>query len=303
MTKVLGIRFIGRSNVATIINFIKCCFAGFLLLLVAFRAEAVPQNALNKSDLSSFMKSGNSTSTRWAVPSPSCSSRSACNSDANFRQEFNGFVNFVHSHYPSAHVPSAEQLQQRACKSLASGGTRNDDNNDSVSMDQWLTTFLSFSYWSTQAGMNPYQTSPVWWCFLDNSSKYVVTDVLEVNGANNIIANFDGLGKPAASGGAGFYVNQADLTEVYPAISLEPGFLATQSYVNKELVAIDLAAPGTTKPLAQYQALIKVKQHDTRPFLRIELIRETVNALKTIQWLGLCSFACVNCTPGTVCPT
>lgn len=310
MRKFLGIRFIGLPNVAAIVNFgqkrpiINICFlAAFSLLLVAFRTEAMPQQASNKSVLSSlFTKSSNSTSSRWAVPSPSCFSRSACVADANFRQEFSGFVSFIQSRYPSAQVPSADRLQRHACNTLSPGSSRSADDLGVVTMGQWLATFLSYSYWSTQAGMNPYPTSPVWWCFLDNSSRYVVSDTLEVDGTTNIIAQFNGLGKPVANGGAGFYVSQATVTDAYPVASLEPGVFAAQTYTNKELVAIDLAAPGTTKALAQYQSLMKIQAHATYPRRTISLIQETVNTLKTVEWLGLCSFACTNCAPGTLCP-
>ena len=303
MKKFLDIRSIGH----TIVN-INTCLVAFSLLLVAPPTGAMPQKASDKPVLSSsFTKSSNFTSSKWAAPSPSCSSRSACVADTNFQQEFNGFVNFIHSRYPSANVPSAERLQRHACNTLSPGGSLSADDLESNDLDaarmgRWLATYLSYSYWSTQAGMNPYPTSPVWWCFLDNSSRYIVTDTEEVDGASNIIATFDGLGKPAANGGAGFYVKQAIITDAYPATSLDPGFYAAQTFTNKELVAIDLAAPGTTKPLAQYQSFMKIQAHDTYPRRTISLIQETVNKLATIEWLGLCSVACTNCAPGTICP-
>ncbi len=314
MIEFLGIRFTGRPNVAAIVNFgkkrpiVNICLAALSLLLVASPTGAMSQKASNMSVLNSlFINPGNSMSKSLAVPSPSCFSRQACITDANFQQEFTGFVNFIHSRYPSAQVPSAERLQRHACNTLSPGGSHSTDdlgasNLEGMKMGQWLATYLSYSFWSTQPGMNPYPTSPVWWCFLDNSSRYVVTDTIEVNGATNIIANFDGLGKPAANGGAGFYVSQAIVTDAYPAISLEPGFYAAQTYTNKELVAIDLAAPGTTKPLAQYQSLMKIQAHETYPRRTISLIQEMINRLATIEWLGLCSIACTNCAPGTICP-
>ncbi|HAZ7572855.1 hypothetical protein OQJ02_14500 [Legionella sp. PATHC032] len=313
MREFLGIRFNGCPNFAAIVNFrkkkpiVSTCLAAASLFLMASTALAMPKTS-NMSLLSSlFIKPNNSDSKNLAAPSPSCFSRSACIADANFQQEFMGFVNFIHSRYPSAQVPSAERLQRHACNMLSPGGSHSAGDLEpkhlqAVKMEQWLATYLSYSFWITQSGMNPYQTSPVWWCFLDNSSRYVVTDTIEVDGASNIIANFDGLGKPAANGGAGFYVSQALLTDAYPGTSLEPGFYVAQTYTNKELVAIDLAAPGTTKPLAQYQSLMKIQVHETYPRRTISLIQETVNRLATVEWLGLCSFACTNCAPGTICP-
>lgn len=294
-------RFIGRPNVAMIES--VCRLTAFSLLLAASQTEAMPKKDSNNQVLNSLF----STSSHWAVPSPSCSSRSACIADTNFQAEFTGFVTFIHSKYPSAQVPSAERLQRHACHTLSSGGSSSadeleGDDLDSVTMGEWLAAYISYSYWSTEVGMNPYPTSPVWWCFLDSSSRYIVTDSEEVDGATNIIATFDGLGKPAASGGAGFYVSQAVVTDSYPIASLEPGVFAAQTFTNKELIGIDFPASGTTKPLAQYQSLIKLQAHDTYPRRTISLIQETVNKLATIQWLGLCSAACTNCTPGTVCP-
>ncbi|CAM2977051.1 Uncharacterised protein [Legionella steigerwaltii] len=314
MRKFLGSRFIGRPIVATITNFgkkraiISICLTALSLPLVAPDSEAMPQKTANKSVLSSpVTKFSNPASSRWAVPSPSCSSRPACVADANFQKEFTGFVNFIQSRYPSAKVPSAERLQRHACNTLSPGDSNSADDLegndlDSAKMGQWLAAYLSYSYWSTEPGLTPYLTSPVWWCFLDNSSRYVVSDTEEVDGATNIIATFDGLGKPVANGGAGFYVSQAIVTDIYPITSLEPGVFSAQTFTNKELVAIDLAAPGTTKSLDQYQSLIKIQAHDTYPRRTISLIQETVNKLATIEWLGLCSFACTNCPPGTVCP-
>ncbi|CEG58662.1 hypothetical protein [Legionella fallonii] len=321
MKKFLGTGFIGRSAVAAIINFGKkrpivknCCLVAFSLLLMAFRTEAMPHKASNIAVLNSlFITSSNSPSRSSAVPSPSCSSRSACVADVNFQKEFTGFVNFIHSRYPSAQVPSAERLQRHACNTLSPGDSPSADDSaddlevnygEAVPMGQWLAAYLSYSYWSTQPGMNPYPTSPVWWCFLDNSSSYVVSDTNEkFEGAANIIASFDGLGKPAANGGQGFYVNQAIVTDVYPAASLDQGSFAAQTFTNKELVAIDAAAPGTTKPLAQYQLLMKIQAHETYPRRTISSIQETINKLATIEWLGLCSISCTNCTPGTICPS
>lgn len=308
MEKFLGISFIGRSDIATIckkrpiLNI--CCVLVFSLLLVAFRAEAMPQKESNKSVLSSLFTRSSGNSTRWAVPSPSCFIRSACISDANFKKEFKNFVTFINTRYPTAQVPSAERLQRHVCHTLSSGGSNSADDLEvaSATMGQWLATFLSYDYWSTQAGTNPYPTSPVWWCFLDSSTHYVITDTEEIDGATNIISTFDGLGKSLASGGAGFYVNQATVTDAYPITSLEPGVFAAQTFTNKELVSIDLTAPGTTKPLSQYQSLMKIQSHTTYPRRTISFIQETVNKLATIEWLGLCSVGCTNCTPGTICP-
>lgn len=300
MRKFLGIRFIGYP-------FVSIYLTAFSLLLGTPVTEAMPQKVSNQSVLSPpFIQSSNPMSSKWAFPSSSCFSRTACLEDANFQQEFRGFVNFVHSQYPSAHVPSAERLQRHACNMLAPGSSYSSDDleaNDleAVPMGQWLATSLSYSFWNTQVGMNPYPTSPVWWCFLDNSSRYIVTDTQETDGVINIIATFSGLGKPLATGGAGYYVSKADITDAYPAISLEPGFYGAQTYTNKELVAIDLVAPGTTKALDQYQLFMKIQAHDTYPRRTIALIQETVNKLAMLEWQGLCSVACTNCAPGEVC--
>lgn len=295
-------KFLNRFMERPIVNI--CCLAACSLLLVATHAEATPQKTPNKIELHSFLnKSSNATSTKWAVPSSSCFSRSACVADPNFQQEFKNFVSFIQTKYPSAQVPSAAQLQQKACNTLSPpGSTTTPDNLDAIT-SQWLASFLSYSFWVTEAGTNPYQTSPVWWCFLDNSSRYVVTDTREVDGGTNIIADYEGLGKSQASGGQGFYVNQVVVTDIYPVASLEPGVLAAQTYVQKELVVIDLAGAtaGTTKPLDQYTAIMKLQSHDTYPRKTISLINETINTLKTIEWVSLCTIACKNCAPGTVC--
>ena len=291
--KFFGVRF-GESNVTVTNHLVKkkyshCSFAVASVLLIASYSEAMAQ--------------GGSAVLQSAMPSSSCLTRSACLADENFRLEFTNFVSFVKNKYPNSSVPSADRLQRHACRMLAP--PNGFDGSSLVldkSVDQWLASAISYSFWNTQPGMTPYQTSPVWWCFLDNSTKYTIPGVQESTGAAAIIGSFSGLGKPLANGGAGFYVNQAFTTELYPVESLEPKIYATQAFSKKELVAIDFAAPGTTKSLAEYQSLIKVKENTAYPLRTIASIKETVNSLSTIQWLGLCSFACVNCAPGTVCP-
>ena len=292
-TKFLSIRF-GESNIIATTHLVKkrpnlCSLAAASVLLAASYGEAMAQGG------SALLQSG--------IPSSSCLTRSACLADENFRLEFTNFVNFAKNKYPNASVPTADRLQRHACRMLAPpNGFEGSSFVLDKSVDQWLASAISYSFWNTQPGMTPFQTSPVWWCFLDNSSKYTIPGVQESTGTAAIIGSFSGLGKPLANGGAGFYVGQSFTTEIYPVDSLEPKIYATQAFSKKELVAIDFAAPGTTKSLAEYQSLIKVKENASYPLRTIASIKETVDRLSTIQWLGLCAFACVNCAPGTVCP-
>lgn len=155
MREFLGTRFTRPTNVAAIVNFgkkrpnVNICLAAFLILLVASPTGAMSQKASNMSVLNSlFINPSNSTSKNLAIPSPSCFSRQACITDANFQQEFTSFVNFIHSRYPSAQVPSAERLQRHACNTLSPGGSHSTDdlgasNPEGMKMGQWLATYLN----------------------------------------------------------------------------------------------------------------------------------------------------------------
>lgn len=292
MSEFLGIRFSGCPNlVVNKWNSVKTwCLAAFSAFSVLPFADAF---ALDVS-----------------VRPQSCLTRQACNADENFRQEITAFVGFAKNKYPNATVPTADRLQRYACRMLAPRGNNDPvDSDEDLSpignqkMDKWLSGLLSYSFWSTQPGLTPYINAPVWWCFLDDNSRYIVTYSVEQVGASAIINNFKGLAKPLASGGAGFYVSRAIVTDIFLADSMDNKIAGAQSYTNKELVAIDFAAPGTTKSLEQYQAFLTMKDNnDAYPRRSIVLIQEVINTIKTVQWLGLCSFVCANCAPGTVCP-
>lgn len=236
--------------------------------------------------------------------------RMRCASNASIVAQVGEFIRFARFKWPfadskwsDAKIPSTRTLVNYICAQIQPGPY---GPIRCRKLDLWLNLFIAYNYWVTEVGPNPYQVPPVWFNFLTEQSVYIVQPGVAgslIYPGKTIIENqFLGLGKPLLQGGAGFFVNDLVFLNEYFIHSLTPGYDYTQSFVLKNLTSLDFSAPGTATGLNQYQLFtITAKQ---KPYPKTFLLRlnETIPLLKTVEWAGLCQFACINCPSGGTCP-
>ncbi len=232
-----------------------------------------------------------------------------CPTDPYVHTQVQNFVNWAKTKVVPSLVPQTLFLKHYACFKLDGSGTP-PNGGSSKRFDKWYVSFIQFNVWDTERGRHPYAQVPFWAGLIDNvTSEYIVIDSGVHDVGHNIYVRISGLGKPYTPfpdiSGAGFYVADETIDEIYPApLAWYGEKIHVQSTVHKSLVMSGILGlpQNTTSGMHTYKMNMVFSKHDDFPLLRIDSMVELAPRLDTIQWLGFCSFGgCVNCPAGGAC--